>query len=205
MTWYFSLVFYHLQLILNNGNRSPVSGQSTQFPVDWGYTYGFLKDVLHDSGVPNAMHYYLWAVKGLQTIENGLGPDHYNSGGWNPHAITDPSHLIFYDWAGMWANVSVATRKALIESYLRNWIAKNKQYSPAQYYTGDNGGITKPTYIPVHNGANFGDGIVTMFTPGPNNNYFLNAYGIDKALQNEILDWAKTVWPLANWNSLRPP
>ena len=98
----------------------------------------------------------------------------------------------------------MATRKALIEAYLRNWIAKNKQYSPAQYYNGENGGITKPTYIPVHNGENFGDGIVTMFTPGPADNYFLNAYGIDKALQIEILDWAKTIWPLADWDSLRP-
>jgi hypothetical protein len=204
---YFSMAWYHLQLILNNGNRSPSSGQSTQFPVDWDYTYGFLKDVVNDSGVPNAMHYYLWAVKGLQTIENGLGPDHYNSGGWNPHTINNPSHLVYYGFQQMWASTSVATRKALIEAYLRNWIAKNKQYSPSQYYTGDLGGLTKSNYLPVFSGPKFGDNVWTMFVPsGPGNTgNSLNAYGIDKVLQNEILDWAKTVWPLANWNSLRPP
>src|SRR5438046_4261443 len=118
---------------------------------------------MNDSKVPNAMQYFTFAVKGLQVIENGLGPDHWNSGGWDPSKATDPSHMTYYAWEGMWANIPFNTRKAMLEAYLRNWMDKNKLYPASQYYSGDAGGLTQPTYVPVYGGSNFGDTLVIMF------------------------------------------
>src|SRR5207247_369437 len=139
-------------------------------------------------------------------IENGLGPEHWNSAGWDPSHLAEPSHLTGFAWGGMWTDISASTRKALLEAYLRNWMNKNKQYAAWEYYTGDYGGLTKSSYVPVYGGEAFGDNIVTMLSnTGPGGNgYSLKAFGVDTTLQNEILDWAKTMWPSGNWDSLRP-
>jgi hypothetical protein len=30
------------------------------------------------------------------------------------------------------------------------------------------------------------------------------ATGVDPALINELIDWCKQVWPMGNWDALRP-
>lgn len=59
---YLGWIWYHLQLILNDGNRA----QSANTPIDWGYAYGHIKDLGNAAELGQTGLITLWAIKGLQ-------------------------------------------------------------------------------------------------------------------------------------------
>jgi hypothetical protein len=89
-------------------------------------------------------------------------------------------------------------------AFIRAWLNKSKQFTPQQYWTGaatsegSNNGtkdyVPKPAPYPQE-GA-FPDQIMFMIQES-------RRQGVDGALLNEVCDWAKTVWPLGNWDSLK--
>jgi hypothetical protein len=186
---YVSLIWYQLQMILNNSSRT----QSGSSPIDYPYVYGFIKDTSLFSSKPQAALQTLWLIKDLQESETGVGPE-AGSGGWQPTA-NDPSRLVHHDWTWIWDDTPVAARKAIMQAYLQLWFAKVQSFTPQQFYSG---GWASASYIPVRNAmdGSFGDRIWYML---PLFRYF----GVDTALTDGITDWAKTVWPNANWNALK--
>lgn len=66
---YLGWIWYHLQLVLNDGNRA----QSSNAPIDWGYAFGHIKDFGNTAQLGQTGLMTLWAVKGLQ-LKNSTTP-----------------------------------------------------------------------------------------------------------------------------------
>jgi hypothetical protein len=183
---YLSYSWYHLQLLLNNGNRR----QAGTSPIDYGYIYGFVKDLSNFDSNAQAGLQLLWLVKALQGSDGGAGPE-TGITGWHP-MNNDPSRLVHQAWSNIWIETPAATRAALSEAYLRAWFGKISSFTPQQFYLG---GFADPSVIPVPNAmdGNFGDRVWFML---PQFRYF----GVSSTLTGQIADWAKTIWPGANWD-----
>ena len=146
---YLAYVWYHTQLLLNDGQ-----GQQTQSnPIDFGYAQGSVKDLsIHSGGTPAAMIDLIWLVKGLQEeTVTGKGPQYASSNGFSPTAVT-PYILLNTGWGTDWSATSPATRTSLTAAYVQAWFAQVSIFTPAQYDAGSDGGgrhWASPTENPV--------------------------------------------------------
>lgn len=209
--YYFTMAWYQTQLALNGGSRCYIGPdyQHGQRPMDWGYMHNFLQSWPTYTGRGNAYMFMNYFTKGLQSMDNGRGPERWGKAGWNPHAQYGIFWL-FSQEKRCFNNVSTTVRRQLIEAHLRNWIAGNKLYPASSYYLNLDGPTLHPQaradWIPPRQNADGSDylanGIWNCFGTGTET---MNGMGIDKTLQNEIITWSKTVWPLADWESRRPP
>jgi hypothetical protein len=185
---YLALIWYQVQLVLNDGN----GGQSGTFPLDYPYVFGFIKDVSNNSnGSAQAGLLLLWFVKALQEVtEPGIGPQQ-GSAGWLPNA-TVPEAFIDSAWLSCWSATSPSTRAGLMQAYLKAWYAIASTFLPQQFYQG---GWANPSDVPatLNPNATFGGQIWYML---PRFRY----YGVDPALTYQIGNWAAAIWPAGNWN-----
>jgi len=175
-----------MQLILNNSNKR----QSGSSPIDWSYAFGTVNS-MSQYVQPQAALQFEWLIKSMQILQNGRGPDVFQ--GWAPY--TDLTKIILHDSAPLWLGVPLSTRIALSEGILRAWLAQVRQFTPQQFY---NGGWANPNVNPVTGPAmgyseSFADKIWWEI---PQYRYL----GVNQTLINELADWAKTVWPGANWD-----
>ena len=186
---YLSLIWYQLQLVLNAGNGQ----EHGSTPIDFGYVFGFVKDISNASHKPQSMLQMLWAVKSLQEeTASGVGPEQ-GSDGWQP-SYTSPEYLVDPNWQAVWSATSSATRASVMQGYLKAWFAQIQTYTPRQFYDG---GWTSQNENPA--GSNPGDMGQNVWYMIPRFRY----WGVDPNLTNQIADWAKGVWPKANWNSTK--
>ncbi len=189
---YFSLMWYQTQLVLNDGQGT----QSNHEPIDYGYVFGFIKDLMVvDSTVPAINLQLEWEVKSLQEYTlNGLGPQAgagNGSGGFAP-IDTSPEPLVYSAWLPLWSATSPATRTTLMQAYLQAWFNQASQYTPAQWYAG---GWTTPNENPAASQSTF-SGQVWYELPR------FRFFGVDTTLIDQISTWAAKIWPKANWASL---
>ncbi len=182
---YFTVIWYQLQLILNDTDHAFGSR-----PIDWGYVYGTLKDLSVSDSSPQASLMLLWLVKGLQTLQFDGGPE-LGVGGWHP-GIANYNMLVYPgDFANIWTGYSAMQRASLTEAYLQQWLAKATTFTPQQWYQG---GWASPTEVPVPNfNTDFG---TWTYYDVPQFRY----WGVSDATVRQLADWAKTVWPLGNWS-----
>lgn len=185
---YISYAWYHLQLILNGGNKKQI-GTS---PIDWPYVYGFIKDMSNHISAPQAGLQTMWLIKAGQTSDNGRGPE-FGEAGWMPN-INDPSRLVHPAWVGIWSETDPEVRTATMQRILTNWFETIRSFHPEQFYRG---GWTTAETVPVTNAmdGNMCDRIWYML---PQFQY----YGVSPALTSSIASWAKTMWPRARWDTL---
>ena len=184
---YLALIWYQVQLVLNDGNGF----QQSQAPIDYPYVFGFVKSLnWYSNNTPQSNLLLLWFVKSLQEeTEHGVGPE-ASSNGWQP-TYTTPEPLIDTAWQGTWSATSATSRAQLMEDYLQSWFAIVSQFSSAQFYAGgwasssDNPATLNPQIT-------FGGEIWFML---PRFRYF----GVSPALTSQISQWAATIWPLGNW------
>jgi hypothetical protein len=194
---YLSLVWYHLQLVLNYSNNRGSTGQIQS--IDWPYSTSYVNRLgaLDTPNTNTGLLMTLWLIKGLQASENGDGPE-FGSSGWSPN-VNNASKLVEY---GIWhLDIAQSDKIAIMEAYLRLWLAKVTSFTAAQFY---NGNWASPTQIPDpigvdtqgNNTPGFGDYVVYMIP------YY--AYeGVNPTLLGQIVTWAKTVWPLyTKWNTI---
>jgi hypothetical protein len=187
-TWnYLAFAWYHEQLILNYSNYN-----STGRPIDWGYVYASIGTGLswHDSA-PQASLLLLWMIKSLQAGEFDAGPE-IGVLGWNPDInsgtfLTDPGF-------GVWDEYSPSQRTKFSEAYMQNWFAKIKTFAPQQFYQG---GFVSPTDTAIPNFGGTEGGRLSYLIPR------LGYLGVNNTLLGQIADWAKTVWPLGNWDAAK--
>jgi len=185
---YLAYIWYNLQLILNDGNGK----QQEQFPVDWGYSEGFVKS-LGSMVSPQAGIQSMWMIKGLQVLaQAGTGPQ-LGIAGWQPN-VTQPSLLVTAEWnEGVWNGVDPATRAALATGIVQSWLQQASQFTPQQFYTG---GWTTPTAVPVP----FGNAYDNVF---PDWVWFMiprfTFIGVDPSVAAQLAAWAQTIWPNADW------
>jgi hypothetical protein len=141
---------------------------------------------------------YLWQIKALQISNNGLTPviSAANPGagpGWG-WQVNDPSLQVGQDPAArsIWTGTSGATRIALYEGSLRAFLDVVEKFTPQQFYAG---GEADPAVAPTP-GQQFGAFGDRVWYAIPLFRYF----GVNQTLINEFANWAKTVWPLGNWD-----
>ena len=188
---YLAYIWYQVQVIQNSGYHHQVG----TVPLDWPYVYGFIKDInWHSStsgdgrdGAAEAMLQLAWLVKSLQVSS---GTPAAGSDGWHM-GNNDPSILINSAWGEIWNNTTQETRASLSQAYLQAWLNKVKTFSPQNFYQG---GWTSSNYIPSGNqDGQFADKIWAMIPR-------FRFLGVDPNLTDQIAQWAKTVWPAANWD-----
>lgn len=211
--YYFTMAWYAVQLAVNGGSRSYIGldYQHAQRSLDWGYLWNFLTSWPQYTGRGNTFMFLEYFVKGLQSLDTGRGPEYWGKAGWNPHS----QYGIFWLFSNSkpsFANVSVADRTKIYDAWLRNWIAGNKLYPVASnWYRIDAATPWVPpmasaSWIPPRqnpDGTDFwANGVWNTFGTGANTQ---NGSGVDKAIQNEIITFMKTIVPLADWESRRPP
>ncbi len=188
---YLSNAWYQIQAIVNSGNRQPAAS----YPVDWGYLYSFVMNLNQSSTAPGALRLTSLMVKAMQNADNGIGPDDYLNG-WNFKDAADISKLTLGGrWAGLWQGIDTKTQRAIVTAVVQTWFDKARQYTPAQYYASE---IVDPNELPGNNPEG-GPWIDRMWYMIPN----MRALGVDGTLLNSICDWAQTIWPHANWASLK--
>jgi hypothetical protein len=134
-----------------------------------------------------------WLIKAMQASENGNGPE-FGSGGWNL-IENNATRLVNYpNW--FWNSyLSAADTARVLEAYLTNWLAKVNSYKPAQFYAGGSPAIS-PTDVIDPNGVTAADQTAYMI---PQFHYL----GVSTAITDQIIAWAKTIWPSYNWDATR--
>jgi hypothetical protein len=190
-TWvYLSMIWYHVQLVLNNSNKQ----QSGDSPIDWEYVYGFIAQLASTTGTPQTGLLYIWQIKGLQTSSNGLGPN-ATTYPWF-WEVTDQSIQVYQGPASesIWQGVTPAQRALLYDGEVRAWLDEVEQFKPQQFYPK----WANPAVAPVR-GNPFGTLADRIWYTIP----LLHYFGLSQALTNEFADWAQTIWPLGQWSVVK--
>jgi hypothetical protein len=182
---YISFVWYHLQLILNNSNKR----QSGSSPIDWGYVWGPIRGL--DDFSPQAGILMLWLAKALQISENGMGPETV-PGGWF-WEVPNVMVLTHFSFRNTYRDLTLVERNAALAQLTRQWLLKVSSFTPQQWYAG---GQTSPSAtlmvnVPLDDG-NFPSRVRAMIN-------VYQSWNVDPTLNNQIRDWARTVWPSIAW------
>jgi hypothetical protein len=191
---YLGFMWYHIQLLLNDGNGA----QANHNPIDHPYVQGAVHGLSSTAnGTPESMLLLEWMIKALQEeTQIGKGPEYGYLTGFQPYYM-QPLILVHPVWDSLWSATPSTTRASLTQAYIQHWFAQVSSYTTAQYYTGKNGdGI--PWASPTENPAK--DDALTLF--GGQVWYMLprlRFVGVDPNLTYQISAWAKTVWPAGNW------
>ncbi|WP_143195735.1 hypothetical protein [Archangium sp. Cb G35] len=196
MFTYFSMGWYHLSLVLFNGNHSDGADRTSQRPIDWGYVPGAIKGLSRTPGgtTPVQGLVALYLAKGMHTADNTLKPNAPYGAGWSPRTSGDLSRFVVTDLMPGWSDITGQERTAILQAFLSTWWDKTRQYSVSDWWNG--GGATKTEVINGFYDGTLGNRIYFML---PRFKY----HGVDPALVNTIADWARTVWPQGDWARVR--
>jgi hypothetical protein len=188
---YLAYIWYHTQLILNPGNNGDTK---LAMPADLPYTYDFIQSLSYyfTARPRTGALMFLWLIKALQASENMPGPE-FGSSGW-AFNNNDPSRLLRFANL-LWGDELPADKTAFMEAYLRYWIAKARSFKPQQYYDGKWASPTDniDAAWPEHATGNAIAAMIPLF----------RYYGVNLAVIDEIVAWAKTVWPNYDWDARR--
>ena len=184
---YHNLMWYYLQVVLNDGNRS------NKGSVDWGYMYGVVS-AMDNQFSPQPMLTMFLLKKALQASQNGYGPQYGSAGyGWNPR--TNNPAVMTADGPLLQQPMNQSTRAALINGYVTNWLAVANSFTPQQFYQGDM--FSRSDSIqPGSPDSNIGSGIATAASA-------LQFLGLRPDLAKAMIDWGAKMWPNYNWNIVR--
>lgn len=187
---YTAYIWYHTQLLLNNSNRREYSAAN---PMDVPYVFGFVKDMSAYASRPQAGIWLLWNVKLQQVQHNGIGPER-GSAGWHAR-VNNAAYLVNPSWQSVWADTTAETRCAYSEVLFRNWFVEASSFTPAAYYQGN---WAKPDVNPVARRPDGSMGDMIWFAI-PQWKFL----GITPSAADRVADWAKTIWPNANWDATK--
>jgi hypothetical protein len=187
--------WYYLQVILNHGNK--VQGDNN--PVDWQYLYNDISLQAQYSS-PQAIMYLAVLTKALQDDQNGAPPTAVN--GWSL-SRNDPSVLVrgpnMDGDSNIWASMPITTpsniRSALLNSYMTQWLAAVRQWTPQQFY---NSGQTSQTETNLNGGQEWAGTVAARVGYTIPRLHFL---GVSDSLTMQLANWAATMWPKYNWNA----
>jgi hypothetical protein len=183
---YFSFVWYHVQLVLNDGNGT---AQGTN-PIDWGYTLGYPEnDLTWDSTnarprVGTAGLLMEWLIKASQSgfVAGGVNNT-------NPYGM-----VVFPAQVSTWSDISTPLKLQLMNAWVRTFLG-NFQLHTAQQIFATGAASSTITFNPESL-----DGDLAMALPQ------LRYQGVDSGLLNQLATWASSIWPTYNWlNALNAP
>ncbi len=185
---YLSQTWYHLQLVLNDGNGT-FAGTT---PIDFPYVYGFVQ-ALGNQGAVAGGHGALmmeWLLKGLQASQYNPGPDQ-GSMGWQ-FWVNDPSQLVKYPNApDLWLETTPADTSAMLNAYMQAWITKISSYTLQQFVTG-NWTTAGETPDPTQSAGDMADRVAFMIP-------YFEYWGTSPAIMTQVANWGQSMWPSFNW------
>ncbi|HLV79209.1 MAG TPA: hypothetical protein VKT32_02975, partial [Chthonomonadaceae bacterium] len=195
------LMAYHdnawtwLQLILDAGNRRQTGADL----MDWSAAYSDFRTLAARApGTAGALRMVAFLVKEMQNRDNGIGPDKPDAG-WNPAVSADVSLLADPAYDLLWTGVRPSDRAAILQATLQDWLAKCRQYTPQQYAASGlregRGKREEGREDPMPEATSWAARIWTMIPR-------YRRLGVDPELLGSVCDWAKTLWPQADWASL---
>ncbi len=208
---YSSTSWYHLQVILNAGNRDP----KNHFPADWKYNniHMFLNS--KNSEQWHSLRHIQSNIKLLQNLDmNGLNPNATDrgpepDGWWMRHVVPTwfyaaDSRIIENGAAKMSQNLDtyqVGLKVKVYNAFLKTWLDKTESYPIAQWERGNGPGKLDPaSYRPTAgetiNSKHYADlfyRIIPIF----------NEEGVHKELLIRLANWCKKMWPLGDWDALK--
>lgn len=173
---YFAFIWYHVQLVLNDGN----SQGSAAWPIDWPYATGYLINDLTwdaDNSVPRMGTgglYSLWAPKATQTVTNGAGT---------------PSTMVgFPGQVSTWSEMTQSQKQEVMNADMSAWL---NQYSPMTAPTFFATGII-PQSLDITQAGNDPFGMEYALPQ-------LRYQGVDPNLLSQAANWLSGIWPNFNW------
>jgi hypothetical protein len=189
---YLTTVWYHLQLLLNDGGGN----QNAQYPIDWAYMYGFIQNIGVYS-TPQAGFYTLWNLKGLEVMDElGLGPQ-YGTNGYQPF-VAQPSYLVTREWrATIWGLGSPPSAQytAIADGIATAWLNQVTPFTQSEFVTG---GWFVSTAYPVAGGNLYSQAMPDWVWAMIPRFQFI---GVDSGTINGLIAWAATIWPDSNFPS----
>ena len=200
---YFSTAWYHLQLVLNAGNREALQ----LWPVDWNYQPNHISD-LHTKGGPKHPYRYVVShAKMFQQYSDGKAVGESSIGFRQIHpgryAPVSGDKAIFTD-------LNPATRAQLYAGMLNATMNLIEQHEnsewPRDTLDRNDNTLRPATYRPKTIAPNrFGKELHAgrqadaWFTMIPS---FREA-GVDETTLNRLTTWGKAIWPMGDWEALR--
>ena len=196
MFTYFSMSWYHLALILFNGNHSDGADRTAQRPIEWGYVSGAIKGMSRTPGGTQPVQglLTLYLAKGMQTADNTLKPNAPYGAGWTPRTSGDLSRFVVTDLMPGWSDITPTERAAILQAFLSTWWDKTRQFEVSDWHNG--GGATTNEVLNGFCDGTLGNRIYFMLPR-------LEYHGADPALVDEIAKWAQNVWPRVNWQKVK--
>lgn len=125
---YFNAAWYELQILLNSGNHQ----HRNRGPVDWVYVVGRFHDLYTQTRQPEPVRLMVAVIKAQQSSDPRLGPG-TSDRGWEPDHNVDPRIMIDPAWEPLLKPLPRDVHRALTTAFLTAWMAKNQQYSIANY------------------------------------------------------------------------
>ncbi len=187
--------FHHLSAVTNPGNRRHVEHS----PLDWAGAFGTVR-ALAGLGTPEAARLVAYAVKALQEVDNGVGPDEPERG--FSLYLADPARLVEESVDPAWAGIPPERRRAILEAYLATWLDKARSYPPAAFKR-------TATFVGKTWAADPADHVPTPSPAGGVSDRLLYAIprfreaGVSEALLGGLCDVGEALWPRGAWDALR--
>lgn len=211
--------WYHLQLLLNPGNRQ----QKNLFPVEWSYVLQHL-DFLHlESGNKNLKGSNpALLVASMIKLYQSMNRSSADENGWWM-TVVHPWQLDYVQNWGRGSNLWLVLdqyepglRARVANAFLRAFLQKTRSFGMEQWQRlSDVNQRSLDTSDRLEH-SDYTD-LAWAARTDPQQNYYLEGKairfarvlerfsampGIDRALLRELFDWCKAVWPRANWDGL---
>jgi hypothetical protein len=181
---YNHFVWYHLQLVLNYSNKR----QDGNTPMDWAYSYQSVMTMGQMS--PSMSVLLTWLAKGMQTQENGLGPE-IRDKGWS-YAVSNVPVMGHFGFRAAMTELSPYERSQIAAVYLREWLNKAKSFPPDRYYSGNQTSALELPNSIIRADGNFPSRVYDMIAA-------FKSWGVDQNLLSETAAWAQLMWPGFAW------
>lgn len=213
---YENAAWYHLQLILNAGNRDPKGA----FPPEWSYTLQHLDLLGFETNrlgldAPNPLLLSATQLKLYQNLDTPAGPG--QNGWWI--ALVHPWRLESVQTSGKGYNTWTALegyqaglRAKVVNAFLRAFLDKTKSYPLSAWPRETNPNqlsadkLESPAFTNINPPPR---SEAELYYPESQAIRFYRAMarfkqmpGLDANLLSQLVDWCRQAWPSADWSAL---
>jgi hypothetical protein len=188
---YLGFIWYHLQLVLNDGNRN----QSANSPIDWGYSFAHLKDLLNYSKQGGMGMLTLWYAKGLQLKNETTPADGTSRFGLRsgfPYLTSPPFMQLQY-------NLDPVTHARVVDVLMRALVDYLASYPNEVYFDSERG---REIALPLAPGSDDSKIATKLWVAIP----IAREYGVSSETLERMIAFGKRMFPAPaghSWDDLR--
>lgn len=189
MKVYLSLAWYHLQLVVNDGQGS----ETAHNPIDFPYVGGFILDLFAREENPPMQGMYFgleYVIKSFQEVTLTGNSPAMGADGWHP-LETSPMGFVNFNNYPLWGSIPLSQQATIVTAYTNYWFAKVSSFPASQLIQGGWANAaddpSKLSYSQTMGGQ------IWYMLPR------LRYIGVPASVTSPISKWAATLWPLGNW------